>query len=404
MKKYSVILLILLFTINVFSKERVTIPRNNTHLREGPGCFYPVIKVLSKGSKIYKLDQSDKWLQVKWQHNVGWVSRNVFENCKSENLLDQKIKTDTSRISQASMSGAVRGFAEKYIAQTGGNPGFVEQYNKKLITPEEYLSFKNNTFQNRNPKKLEKRYGLPQESNITQITWQDEKIGLAVASRIAQKGVIKDSNKVKYINFVGTLVLEKSSGYQHSVKFYIVKEPNSAAYCTPGGIFFLSQGLIDKINNEAELACLLGHELAHFIRKHGQLELQNRETRIKASHAFQKLEEETSSKNTSKLENLANNLYEAACKKRQLKYEYEADRLGVIYAYRAGYNPNTYVNLLKRLSDNSEIDYENFESEWESFYLDKRIKKVKAFISNQIERKEALDVKNKERFIDFMHP
>jgi predicted Zn-dependent protease len=203
---------------------------------------------------------------------------------------------------------------------------------------------------------------------------------------------------LSYINAIGTLVLEETELYYYPVKFFIVVDDHKVAYATPNGMVFVSTGLLDFVQDEAELACLLGHEITHIIYQHGYEELEKRKVAIKAQGAFAELDMETEQQKSEEqleLEELADKFYENATAPRQMEYEYEADKMGVVYAARAGYDPYALSRLLTRLKNSTEIDYENFESNWEKHYIKDRIEAIKRFTDRHL---KTSNIRNQQRF------
>ncbi|MCF7885725.1 MAG: M48 family metalloprotease [Candidatus Marinimicrobia bacterium] len=405
MRKLTIVVFVVILIIIIFGASLSKIIRNNIHLREGPGCFYPVQAVLNQGAEVEVLDKNEQWLKVKCKDEIGWITDLALESgLKEDSIFEQSIgsPSDQEVISQASVSAAVRGFALRYLESFGGDTSFIQNYNKRLFTQEEYLNFKRETYQNRNSKKIRKRYKKWRRFKYNKdyhIDKELEKIGLAVASRIAVQGLIVDDGKSKYINKLGTLIAENSELYYFPIKFYLLNDKRPAAYATPIGMIFITEGLLDMVASEAELACLLGHEIGHVVRQHGYSEIKKRQPRIAAQKAFNELNEEIPGTDSTAMElsKLANKMYEASIAKRQLKYEYQADKCGIVYAYRAGYDPQSLTDLLARIKNNSNTNYENFESNWEAYYIKDRIRKVKKIIDD-LDLDKNLYVKNRYRF------
>ena len=124
-------------------------------------------------------------------------------------------------------------------------------------------------------------------------------------------------------------------------------QPN--AFATPGGYVFLTIGLLRQLRSEAELAGVLGHEIAHITEKHALKTLQ----RSKILHGVSQLTVAALDKNPAMFDQIINEL-SATLFERGLdqKLEYAADRLGVEYAYRVGYNPQGLQSFLRRLAQN----------------------------------------------------
>lgn len=71
-----------------------------------------------------------------------------------------------------------------------------------------------------------------------------------------------------YVDKVGALVLENFPDIKDTVKFYIVRSASVNAFTTDAGIIFINIGLIAQLENEAQLAYIIAHELIHYKYKH----------------------------------------------------------------------------------------------------------------------------------------
>jgi hypothetical protein len=71
-----------------------------------------------------------------------------------------------------------------------------------------------------------------------------------------------------YINKVADKVLEKNPKLRKELRFYVLKSYSVNAFSTNQGIIFVTVGLISQLENEAQLAYILCHEIAHYTQKH----------------------------------------------------------------------------------------------------------------------------------------
>jgi predicted Zn-dependent protease len=97
-------------------------------------------------------------------------------------------------------------------------------------------------------------------------------IGRAVAARILGKYKLDQNAKLtEYVNEVGSVVARKSTrpnpfrGYH----FAVLDTEEINAFACPGGIIFITRGLIKTCKNEDQLAAVLAHEVAHVANKDG---------------------------------------------------------------------------------------------------------------------------------------
>jgi predicted Zn-dependent protease len=159
-----------------------------------------------------------------------------------------------------------------------------------------------------------------------------------------QAKIVDDPIITEYVNRVGqNLVRNSDCKVPVTIKVIDTDEPNAMAL--PGGFFFVNTGLITLAENESEIAGVMGHEIAHIAARHG-----------------------TKQATRGNLVNLATiplifmggwtgyGIRQAASVAIPIgflsfsrAFEAEADLLGLQYMYKAGYDPNGFVDFFERL-------------------------------------------------------
>ncbi|MFT5917250.1 MAG: putative Zn-dependent protease [Bacteroidia bacterium] len=71
-----------------------------------------------------------------------------------------------------------------------------------------------------------------------------------------------------YVNKVADELLKNNAGLRKKLKFYVVKSPISNAFATERGAIFINMGLLARLENEAQLAFILSHEITHYTKDH----------------------------------------------------------------------------------------------------------------------------------------
>lgn len=71
-----------------------------------------------------------------------------------------------------------------------------------------------------------------------------------------------------YVEKVGLKVLESHPKLKDKIQFYVLRSDEPNAYTTSNGLVFVSVGLLARLENEAQLAVVLAHEIQHFIENH----------------------------------------------------------------------------------------------------------------------------------------
>ncbi|MFM7850341.1 MAG: M48 family metalloprotease, partial [Pseudanabaena sp.] len=111
-------------------------------------------------------------------------------------------------------------------------------------------------------------------AQIVAILSQSESdFGAATAEEYKkQYELITDPEVLSYINRVGQKVAKTMGRDEFKYEFYVYKDDNDVnAFALPGGKIFVASGLLKLIGTEAELAGLLGHEVAHAVLSHGYI-------------------------------------------------------------------------------------------------------------------------------------
>jgi beta-barrel assembly-enhancing protease len=174
----------------------------------------------------------------------------------------------------------------------------------------------------------------------------------------------EDKNLQRYVNRVGRWVASQSSRADLPWAFGVIDTPTVNAFALPGGKVFVSIGLLKRLNNEAELAGVLAHEVAHVMQKHQVKAIQSARTSgalqgVAQSAASERIARTGAGQNalTSSLSNAAageaiefvkNGAFLRPLDK---ALEYEADRIGAVLAARAGYDPYGLVSAIQILSN-----------------------------------------------------
>jgi len=108
------------------------------------------------------------------------------------------------------------------------------------------------------------------KSEISLIS-QDQEIqmGQQGAQQVVQEiGLVDNQALQNYVQQVGSAIAAKSERPNLPWSFRVVEDPTPNAFALPGGFIFVTRGLLDLMNNEAELASVLGHEIGHVTAKH----------------------------------------------------------------------------------------------------------------------------------------
>lgn len=176
-------------------------------------------------------------------------------------------------------------------------------------------------------------------------------LGRTVSARLAGTfGVWKDANWTEYINVIGWSLVPYSQRPDIKYHFAILDTDEVNAYSAPGGYIFISRGLLKQLETEAELACILAHEIGHIAQKDVINEIQKSNLWKAGTKVAIAAGEDLSYEQEQFLTKLTDVAWQRLVVKGFSKEdEFNADLAGVRNAYRLGYDPYGLYNFLERL-------------------------------------------------------
>ena len=176
-----------------------------------------------------------------------------------------------------------------------------------------------------------------------------------------------------------------ANGMQNDVQNYkwqfnLVADKQANAWCMPGGLIVVYEGLLPITQDEASLAIVLGHEIAHAVARHSAEQMS---TQIKQQYGIQGVGALASvlgvGTNTISLgQAMASAGLNLANLKYSRNHESEADYMGLIFAAMAGYNPEAAVTFWQRMASASTSNTSEFLSDHPSDAT--RIKNIQGWL------------------------
>jgi beta-barrel assembly-enhancing protease len=180
-----------------------------------------------------------------------------------------------------------------------------------------------------------------------QVTDADEQqLGLAVSERIRTSyGVVQNPAVHRYVALVGTALAQSSSRPTLPWTFIVLDTDGVNAFAAPGGYVHVTRGALALIQDEAELAGVLGHEIIHIADKHTIKSIQK-------SKSVQMGASETLGNSSALLERAVTATYDNIVEKGFGRdEENDSDEKGVALANQVGYAPAGLTGFLTRLKD-----------------------------------------------------
>jgi beta-barrel assembly-enhancing protease len=187
---------------------------------------------------------------------------------------------------------------------------------------------------------------------LTEAEEQEAGDGMA-ASFLGAVPIHKDAELQRYVNRVGRWVAAQSLRPDIKWSFAVLDTPTINAFAVPGGTIFVSAGLLKRLKSEAELAGVLGHEVAHVMQRHHVKAIQAAaKTDLAKMVATEAIDSRAGRSALSKegIKLLTNTGLDVMTKGLDKSDEYEADRIGAVLAARAGYDPYGMVAVVQMLA------------------------------------------------------
>jgi predicted Zn-dependent protease len=193
--------------------------------------------------------------------------------------------------------------------------------------------------------KVNKAKGLSDQIKDLVITEQEEKdMGAQISARLREKyGVVQSVPVHKYVSLVGRVMAGSSTRPNLAWTFIVLDTDGVNAFAAPGGYIHITRGALALIQNEAELAGVLGHEIIHVTEKHTINAIKKAKVQGAAAEAVTRSDVIEYMINRA-YENLLENQYDRGD-------ETESDQAGIRVANGVGYAPSGLGAFLTRLSE-----------------------------------------------------
>ena len=187
-----------------------------------------------------------------------------------------------------------------------------------------------------------------QKANAEVSEPQEIELGGGIASNLLGAAPLLDNPAVQqYVNRVGRWLTLQTERPDLPWQFGVLDDNDVNAFAAPGGYVFITKGLLAKMNSEAELAGVLAHEISHVLRKHHLQALKKgARAELLSDLANDAIRSKGADPRFSKLVSAGTEVYARGLDKND---EFEADRMGVVIAARAGYDPYGLPAVLQTL-------------------------------------------------------
>jgi len=183
----------------------------------------------------------------------------------------------------------------------------------------------------------------------TGLNWYSLEKEIALGKGLAQDverqaKIIDDPIIAEYVNRVGqNLVRNSDAKVPFTIK--VVDDEAVNAFALPGGFFFVNSGLILKAENEAELAGVMAHEIAHVAARHGTRQATRGQVAQLATIPLIFM----GGWGGYGARQAVSVLLPIGFLQFSRAFESEADMLGLQYMYKTGYDPGSFVDFFEKI-------------------------------------------------------
>lgn len=197
-----------------------------------------------------------------------------------------------------------------------------------------------------------------QASSITQMlgglfgsTSKEEEVEIGrqlAGNLLGAVPLVRDDKLQAYVNKVGRWLASQTDRADVNWYFGVIESDDINAFALPGGYVFVTRGLYNRLGSEAELAGVLGHEIGHIIMQH-HLKVLRQSQVVGAGSGLLAGQIRGGGIGNAAAQNLLGNGAEALARGLDKDAEFEADRIGVVLATRAGYSPYGLPAVLQKI-------------------------------------------------------
>jgi len=220
--------------------------------------------------------------------------------------------------------------------------------------------------------------------NLQNPSQQDEiKLGREITGNLLGAApLVNDAALQNYVNKVGRWVANQGERAGLPWHFGVIASDDINAFAAPGGYVIITRGLYRKLENEAQLAGVLAHEIAHVIRNHHLKILQKTQLLdFGAGLLGKQLGEDNQI-----IRKVIGSGAEICARSLDKDAEFEADRMGVVLTARAGYEPYGLPEVLQTIGQTGKGDNRVSLLFKTHPHPDDRLVKLDSAVGNRLDR------------------
>ena len=175
-------------------------------------------------------------------------------------------------------------------------------------------------------------------------------VGQDMHQQIVEQGAVYDDPELAaYVNRIGQRLVQNSDTPEDTFTFTVIDSPDINAFATPGGFIYVNRGLLAYLDNEAELAGVMAHEIGHVTARHAaRQQTASITNQVVATTAYILT-------GSGELADASNMYGTELVRGYGREHELEADGLGAKYMFNAGYDPDSLLEVIGVLKDQEQF-------------------------------------------------
>jgi len=229
-----------------------------------------------------------------------------------------------------------------------------------------------------------------QQESLLISSDREIRMGESISKRVEEEyPPLRDPELLARLDRVGQRISEVSDRRDVIYRFVLIEEKEPNAFALPGGIIYVTTGLLELVKSDDELASVLGHEIGHVVARHivkriqGALGLEALQVLVIASGSGDP-------RARAGMELALTSILSAYSQSDEL----EADRLGTRYLKKAKFQPLAGVDFMTRLRDRTYKEPPRQFSYFRThpFFAD-RIRAIRSEATGQIQFDDYINIK-----------
>lgn len=232
-----------------------------------------------------------------------------------------------------------------------------------------------------------------QEEKYYYSTDKEVQVGAAINRQVEKELKFADDPLMKKrVEDIGKKIAAVSDRKEIDYYFQVLEDDTVNAVSLPGGYVYVNSGLLEKVSNDDELACILAHEVGHIVARHSIKKLQA----MQSYSILRLLVAVAPVQGTGDVGNAADVAFTQFLLGYSREDELLADQLGARYAKLAGYDPHGMVTFLLKLQDiNRRMPLQERSYYKTHPYVPDRVRVVKQEIGEQIEFDDYINIEQR---------